>query len=127
VVADTAHHYLLDALALNQWGLRGNWTISPEAAHLNEAGGSVVYRFHARDLHLVLGPGPGGKPVRFRITIDGAAPAASHGSDTDAAGNGVVTGERLYQLLRQPAAVQDRTFEIQFLDPDVQVYAFTFG
>jgi cytochrome c biogenesis protein CcdA/thiol-disulfide isomerase/thioredoxin len=127
VVADTPHRYLLDSLALNQWGLRGNWTIAPEAAHLDEAGGSVVYRFHARDLHLVLGPGAGGKPVHFRVTIDGAAPAASHGSDTDAAGNGVVTGERLYQLLRQPGGVQDRTFEIQFLDPDVRVYAFTFG
>jgi cytochrome c biogenesis protein CcdA/thiol-disulfide isomerase/thioredoxin len=127
VVADTAHRYSLGSLALNQWGLRGNWTIAPEAARLNEPGGSVVFRFHARDLHLVLGPGADGKPVRFRVTIDGAPPAGSHGSDTDAAGNGVVTGQRLYQLLRQQGPVQDRTFEIEFLDPGVQVYAFTFG
>ena len=127
VVADTAHRYSLASLALNQWGLRGNWTIAPEEARLNEPGGSVVYRFHARDLHLVLGPGTQGKPVRFQVTIDGAAPGGGHGSDTDAAGNGLVTGQRLYQLLRQQGPVQDRTFEIKFLDPGVQVYAFTFG
>ena len=127
VVADTAHRYSLNALALNQWGLRGNWTIAPEEARLNEPGGSVVYRFHARDLHLVLGPGVAGKPVRFHVTLDGADPAGNHGSDTDAAGNGVVDGQRLYQLLRQSGPVQDRTFEIQFLDPGVQVYSFTFG
>ena len=127
VVPDTAHRYSLAALGLNQWGLRGNWTIAPEEARLNEPGGSVVYRFHARDLHLVLGPGAAGTSVRFHVTIDGADPAASHGSDTDAAGNGVVTEQRLYQLLRQQGPVQDRTFEIQFLDPGVQVYSFTFG
>ena len=127
VVPDTAHRYALSTLALNQWGLTGNWTIAPEEARLNEPGGSVVYRFHARDLHLVLGPGAGGHSVRFRVTLDGAEPAGSHGSDTDAAGNGVVSGQRLYQLLRQEGPVQDRTFEIRFLDPDVRVYAFTFG
>jgi cytochrome c biogenesis protein CcdA/thiol-disulfide isomerase/thioredoxin len=127
VVPDTAHRYALGDLALNQWGLKGNWTIAPEEARLNEPGGSVVYRFHARDLHLVLGPGAGGHSVRFRVTLDGAEPAGSHGSDTDAAGNGVVSEQRLYQLLRQEGPVQDRTFEIRFLDPDVRVYAFTFG
>jgi cytochrome c biogenesis protein CcdA/thiol-disulfide isomerase/thioredoxin len=127
VVPDTAHRYTLGTLSLNRWGLRGNWTISPEQAHLNEPGGSVVYRFHARDLHLVLGPSAEGRAVRFRVTIDGKAPGADHGTDTDAAGNGVVTGQRLYQLVRQGAAVQDRTFEIEFLDPGVEVYAFTFG
>ncbi len=127
VVPDTAHRYTLGRLALNQWGLTGNWTIAPEEARLNEAGGAVAYRFHARDLHLVLGPGAAGRSVRFRVTLDGAAPAGSHGSDTDAAGNGVVTGQRLYQLLRQQGPVEDRTFEIRFLDPGVQVYSFTFG
>ena len=127
VVADTAHRYSLGPLALNAWGLKGTWTIAPEQARLDEAGGSVVYRFHARDLHLVLGPSASGKPVRFRVTVDGHAPADSHGGDTDAAGNGVVNGQRLYQLLRQSGTVQDRTFEIQFLDPGVEVYAFTFG
>jgi hypothetical protein len=127
VVPDTAQKYTLGALALNQWGLRGNWTIAPEEARLNAPGGSVVYRFHARDLHLVLGPGTAGAQVRFHVTIDGADPAGDHGSDTDAAGNGIVTGQRLYQLLRQQGAVRDRTFEIRFLDPGVRVYSFTFG
>ncbi|MBS0578643.1 MAG: cytochrome c biogenesis protein DipZ [Proteobacteria bacterium] len=127
VVADTAHLYTLGALTLNAWGLKGRWTIAPEQARLEGPGGSVVYRFHARDLHLVLGPSASGKPVRFRVTVDGRAPADSHGSDTDAAGNGVVSEQRLYQLLRQRGTIQDRTFEIQFLDPGVEVYAFTFG
>ncbi|HEY2807347.1 MAG TPA: cytochrome c biogenesis protein DipZ [Steroidobacteraceae bacterium] len=127
VVPDTAHGYTLATLALNQWGLRGNWTIEPEQARLNAPRGSVAYRFHARDLHLVLGPGTSGADVRFHVTIDGAAPAGDHGADTDAAGNGVVTGQRLYQLLRQVGPVRDRTFEIQFMDPDVRVYSFTFG
>ncbi|HEY1492877.1 MAG TPA: redoxin family protein, partial [Steroidobacteraceae bacterium] len=104
VVPDTAQRYTLGALTLNQWGLRGNWTIAPEEARLNEAGGSVVYRFHARDLHLVLGPGAAGARVRFHVTIDGTDPQGDHGSDTDAAGNGVVSGQRLYQLLRQQGA-----------------------
>jgi hypothetical protein len=112
---------------LNEWGLSGDWTIGGEHAALNAKGGSVVYRFHARDLHLVLGPASNGAPVRFRVTIDGAAPGDSHGTDIDAAGNGVVTEQRLYQLIRQNGAIGDRTFEIQFLDPGVQAYAFTFG
>jgi hypothetical protein len=94
---------------------------------LNEKGGSIVYRFHARDLHLVLGPGPEGKPVRFRVTIDGVPPGDGRGTDVDADGQGVVTGQRLYQLIRQTSKVSDHTFEIQFLDPGVQAYAFTFG
>jgi hypothetical protein len=127
VVADTAHGYSVTALQLNQWGLRGNWTIAPEFARLNAPDGSVLYRFHARDLHLVLGPGGDGKPVRFRVTLDGAPPSGSHGSDTNPGGDGQVTGQRLYQLLRQSGPVQDRTVEIHFLDPGVQLYAFTFG
>jgi hypothetical protein len=112
---------------INEWGLTGSWTIGTEHAVLNEKGGSIVYRFHARDLHLVLGPGNKGKPVRFKVTIDGAAPGESRGADTDEQGMGTITGQRLYQLVRQKGAISDRTFEIQFLDPDVQAYAFTFG
>ena len=108
-------------------GLSGNWTITGEHALLNQPDGAIIYRFHARDLHLVLGPGPTGRPVHFRVTIDGAAPEASHRSDCDADGRGVVTGERLYQLVRQRDAITDHTFEIRFLDPGVEAYAFTFG
>jgi hypothetical protein len=93
---------------------------------LNAPGGGIVYRFHARDLHLVLGAGTG-KSIRFRVTIDGHAPDADHGADVDAQGQGVVTGHRLYQLIRQSGAIGDHTFAIQFLDPGVQAYAFTFG
>ncbi len=94
---------------------------------MNEKAGSIVYRFHARDLHLVLGPAADGSPVRFRITIDGAAPGAAHGVDVDPEGQGVVTAQRLYQLVRDPGAIAEHTFEIRFLDPGVQAYAFTFG
>ncbi len=114
-------------LALNQWGLTGDWTVSGEHAALNARDGWITYRFHARDLHLVLGPSEGGKPVRFHILIDGRVPGADHGADVDAAGNGTVTEQRLYQLVRQKGAVADRTFEIQFLDPGVEAFAFTFG
>ncbi|CDG82489.1 cytochrome c biogenesis protein DipZ [Janthinobacterium agaricidamnosum] len=113
--------------ALNQWGLGGSWTVKDEQATLDKPSGSIVYRFHARDLHLVLGPGPNGKPVRFRVSIDGAAPGADHGSDIGADGSGTVTGQRLYQLVRQSGPVKDRTFSIEFLDSGVQAYAFTFG
>lgn len=113
--------------ALNQWGLAGDWKIGDEHATLAKPNGRIVYRFHARDLHLVLGPGSGGKPVRFRVTIDGNAPGASHGTDVAADGTGTVTAQRLYQLVRQDGNVRDRTFSIEFLDPGVQAYAFTFG
>ncbi|GMG89686.1 cytochrome c biogenesis protein DipZ [Cupriavidus metallidurans] len=112
---------------LNEWGLAGNWKVGEEQATLEQASGKIVYRFHARDLHLVLGPAPDGKPVRFRVTIDGKAPGASHGTDVAADGSGTVTGQRLYQLVRQQGDVTDRTFAIEFLDPGVQAYAFTFG
>ena len=124
---DKAHVYTGADLRLNEWSLSGDWTIGDERADLNRAGGAIAYRFHARDLHLVLGPGADGKPVRFKVTIDGAAPGDGHGADTDAGGAGVVTGERLYQLVRQDGAVRDRLFEIEFLDPGVRAYAFTFG
>ena len=115
------------SLTLNQWALQGDWNVGEEDARLANAGGDIRYRFHARDLHLVLAPGDGGKPVRFRVLIDGKAPEGNHGSDIDASGAGVVDGHRLYQLVRQRAGVEEHTFEIRFLDPGVHAYAFTFG
>jgi cytochrome c biogenesis protein CcdA/thiol-disulfide isomerase/thioredoxin len=115
------------ALQPSQWGFTGRWTIGEEMSALQAAGGKVTFRFHARDLHLVLGPGADGKPVRFKVTLDGHSPAADHGMDTDVDGNGTVTNQRLYQLLRVNGPVGDHTFVIQFLDPGVQAYAFTFG
>ena len=126
-IQDKDHVYAAGTPGLNQWGLTGDWTIGEEHAVLGQAGGTIVYRFHARDLHLVLGSAPDGKPIRFRVMIDGKAPGDDHGADIDAAGNGVVQGQRLYQLIRQSGPVADRNFEIQFLDPGVQAYAFTFG
>jgi cytochrome c biogenesis protein CcdA/thiol-disulfide isomerase/thioredoxin len=113
-------------LRLNQWGLNGRWTVAQETSSLDTMGGSITYRFHARDLHLVLGPGRDGKPVRFKVTLDGQPPGASHGTDIDAAGNGTVTTQRLYQLIRATVP-GDHTFVIRFLDPGVQAFAFTFG
>jgi len=127
VVVDKDHTYAAGEPQLNEWSLTGNWTVGPERAQLDEKDGSIVYRFHARDLHLVLGPSAEGSQIRFRVTIDGKAPGDAHGMDTDAEGNGVVTTQRLYQLVRAPGTVADRTFEIRFLDPGVQAYAFTFG
>lgn len=114
-------------LRLNQWSLSGIWTVAGEYAALNQTGGRIIHRFHARDLHLVLGPSPDGKPVRFRVTIDGVAPGSAHGTDIDSEGRGTVTAERLYQLVRQDGPVTERNFEIEFLDPGVRAYAFTFG
>jgi thiol-disulfide isomerase/thioredoxin len=127
IVADESHDYAAAPLELNQWSLKGDWTVSAETAALDKPDGRIIYRFHARDLHLVLGPSPDGKPIRFRVTIDGAAPGADHGTDVDADGRGTVEGQRLYQLIRQRGSIGDRTFEIEFLDPGVQAYAFTFG
>ena len=116
IAADAPQKYTLPAhLTQNQWGLEGKWEVADEHASLTSAPGAIAFRFHARDLHLVLGPSANGKPIRFRVAIDGAAPGANHGMDTDENGNGVVNGYRLYQLIRQQGAVQDRTFEIQFL------------
>jgi cytochrome c biogenesis protein CcdA/thiol-disulfide isomerase/thioredoxin len=126
-VENARHVYALAKPRLNEWALAGDWTVGKEDAMLNEKGGRIVFRFHARDLHLVLGPAEGGAPVRFRVTLDGAAPGDSHGVDIDADGQGTVTGQRLYQLIRQNGPIADRTFEIEFLDPGVQAYAFTFG
>jgi thiol-disulfide isomerase/thioredoxin len=114
-------------LPANHWALSGDWTIEKGLAVLNAAGGRIVYRFHARDLHLVMGSSPGTGPVRFRVRIDGAAPGADHGADVDAEGWGSVGEPRLYQLVRQSGAIADRTFEIEFADPGARAYAFTFG
>jgi cytochrome c biogenesis protein CcdA/thiol-disulfide isomerase/thioredoxin len=122
-----SHVYAVGKLQLNEWGLSGDWTVGEERAVLNKKEGGIVYRFHARDLHLVLGSARRGNPVRFRVTIDGAPPGYSHGADVDADGQGIVTGQRLYQLVRQNGAIADHTFEIRFLDPGAEAYAFTFG
>jgi cytochrome c biogenesis protein CcdA/thiol-disulfide isomerase/thioredoxin len=114
-------------LELNQWGFSGMWTDRAQVASLDAAPGRIVYRFHARDVHLVLGPASEGKPIRFRVRIDGQAPGVNHGVDTDAQGDGRITEHRLYQLIRQKNAIEDRTFEIEFLDPGAQAFAFTFG
>jgi cytochrome c biogenesis protein CcdA/thiol-disulfide isomerase/thioredoxin len=125
---DAPHLYSVpEHLELNQWGFTGTWTDRAQAASLDSAPGRIVYRFHARDVHVVLGPASNGKPVRFRVTIEGQAPGVNHGVDSDAQGSGRITEQRLYQLIRQKNAIEDRTFEIEFLDPGAQVFAFTFG
>jgi cytochrome c biogenesis protein CcdA/thiol-disulfide isomerase/thioredoxin len=128
LVHDAPHSYQLPAsLALNQWALAGSWAVDPEKAVLNAAPGKIEFRFFARDLHLVLGPGADGKPVRFRVQLDGAAPGADHGTDTDADGSGIIREQRLYQLIRQSGEVGQHAFSIEFEDGNVQAYAFTFG
>ncbi len=128
VAKDSPSDYTTPArLNLNQWALSGNWTIGPQMTVLNRAGGKVTFRFHARDLHFVLGPAGGKTPVHFRVTLDGKAPGDMHGMDIDAQGNGIVTTQRLYQLIRQSGAITDRVFTIEFTDPGVQAYSFTFG
>jgi cytochrome c biogenesis protein CcdA/thiol-disulfide isomerase/thioredoxin len=116
-----------DGLKLNQWALNGNWKDEDQLATSVAADAGISFRFHARDLHLVLGPPADAKAVRFRVTIDGHAPGADHGLDTDAEGYGTVTGDRLYQLIRQRGNIQDRTFRVEFLAPGVRAYSFTFG
>jgi cytochrome c biogenesis protein CcdA/thiol-disulfide isomerase/thioredoxin len=123
-VKDAAHTYAAGATDLNDWNLSGDWTVGGQMATANAAGSSISYRFHARDLHLVLGAGD--KPIRFRVTLDGKAPGKDHGTDTDENGLGTITDHRLYQLIRQEKAA-DRTFGIEFLDSGAQAYAFTFG
>ena len=98
-----------------------------KAAHLNEAGGSLAFRFRARDVNLVMGPAHRGQPVRFEVRLDGNPPGAAHGVDVDERGEGVAEDRRMFQLVRQPGAVDERTFEITFLEPGVEAYVFTFG
>jgi thiol-disulfide isomerase/thioredoxin len=114
-------------LRLNDWALSGDWTVKNEAAVLNKPNGVIAYRFHARDLHLVMGPAAPGTSVRFRVLIDGQPPGAAHGIDVDEQGDGAVTEQRLYQLIRQSKPITDRQFEIEFLGPGVEAFAFTFG
>jgi thiol-disulfide isomerase/thioredoxin len=119
-------YHLPDRLGRNHWALAGEWTIGPEKVGLEQAGGSIAYRFHARDAHLVLSLGAR-EPIPFRVLLDGAAPRASHGVDVDEDGNGVLRDGRLYQLLRQDGEVRERTLEITFLEPGAEAYVFTFG
>jgi thiol-disulfide isomerase/thioredoxin len=127
-VLDKRRVYAVPArLRLNQWALSGDWTVQKQATVLNKVNGRIAYRFHARDLHLVMGPAAPGTSVRFRVLIDGQSPGAAHGIDVDDQGNGKVTEQRLYQLIRQPKPIADRLFEIEFLDSGVEAFAFTFG
>ena len=122
------HAYEVPAeLGLNHWALSGDWTMEDQASTLNKAGGQIACRFHARDLHLVMGPAAPGTAVRFHVRIDGQPSVAAHGADVDEEGNGTVAQQRLYQLIRQPGRITDRTFEITFLGPGAQAYSFTFG
>jgi thiol-disulfide isomerase/thioredoxin len=114
-------------LSLNRWDLAGHWTMGREFTTLDSNGGSIRFRFHARDAHLVLGGASDGKPIRFRVMIDGAAPGDNHGVDVDAAGWGAIKEDRLYQLVRQTGEIVDRTVTIEFSRPGVRAYAFTFG
>ena len=125
---DTRHSYAAPArLQLNEWALSGDWTVGEQAAVLNTANGRITYRFHARDLHLVLAPPARGTSVRFRVLLDGQSPGNAHGIDIDDQGSGTVTEPRLYQLIRQPEPIVDRQFEIEFLDSGLEAYVFTFG
>jgi len=128
VVFDKNHDYTpSDRLQMNQWSLAGNWTAQKQKIVLNAGKGRILYRFHARDLHLVMGPAMRGAPVRFRVRIDGQSPGASHSVDIDEKGNGTITEPRMYQLIRQSKPIRDRTFEIEFLDAGVEAFSFTFG
>jgi thiol-disulfide isomerase/thioredoxin len=125
---DVRHGYKApNRLGLNQWALSGEWTMKKGAVALNSANGSIAYRFHARDLHLVMGTATPGGPVQFRVRIDGMPPGAAHGLDVDEQGNGTVGEPRLYQLVRQPGRIADRQFEITFPEAGVEAFAFTFG
>jgi len=125
---DRPHHYTAPAeLKLNNWALSGDWTIGEQSVTANEAAGQIAYRFHARDLNLVMGPAAPGTAMRFQVLIDGQPPGAAHGADLDEQGIGTVAEQRLHQLIRQPGPITDRTFQITFLNAGVQAFSFTFG
>jgi thiol-disulfide isomerase/thioredoxin len=125
---DSRRTYSLPArLSLNHWGFGGSWSVGNESAVVYRAPGKIVFRFHARDLHMVLVPAEVGKPVRFRVELDGSAPAGDHGADSEPDGAGEIREPRLYQLIRQKGPIEDRTFEIEFLDPGARAVVFTFG
>jgi len=122
------HSYVApDRLKLNHWALAGDWTLEKRASVLNQADGRISLRFHARDVHLVMGPPERGTSVPFRVLLDGDTPGSAHGVDIDEDGHGAVAQQRLHQLIRQEGPIDDRTFEITFLAPGVEAYAFTFG
>ena len=114
-------------LTLNSWGLSGNWTVAGPAAVLNERGGRIAFQFHARDVNLVMGPSSRGASIPFRVFLDGEIAKDAHGSDVDPAGSGMVSDQRTYQLIRQPGAIAERLFEVEFLDAGIEAYCFTFG
>jgi thiol-disulfide isomerase/thioredoxin len=116
-----------DSLKLNHWALSGDWTIESGASVLHRADGGIAFRFHARDVHLVMGPGSRGTSVPFRVLVDGEPPGDAHGLDADEQGLGTLVQQRLHQLIRERGSITDRTFEITFLGPGVEAYAFTFG
>jgi thiol-disulfide isomerase/thioredoxin len=126
-VGKTRTYAVPRTLALNQWGLAGDWTVNPGAIVLDRANGRIAFRFHARDVHLVMGPATLGSSVRYRVLLDGQPAGDAHGTDVDAQGGGVVSEQRLYQLVRQAQPIKDRLLEIEFLDPGVEAYVFTFG
>ncbi len=127
-VRDQPHAYASPAhLSLNGWALSGDWTMTADRTHANNAEGQLNYRFHARDLNLVMGPPKAGQRVRFRVLIDGLAPGAAHGVDVDEQGYGTLSEQRMYQLIRQPEPIGDRDFTISFLDPGGEAFCFTFG
>jgi len=114
-------------LQLNHWALSGDWSVQNGSIILNKAQGRIVYRFHARDLHLVMGPTVPGKSIRFRVLLDGKTPPTAHGIDVDEQGHGIITYQRMYQLIRQVKPVTEHVFEIEFLDEGAEAFAFTFG
>jgi thiol-disulfide isomerase/thioredoxin len=124
---DEAHAYTVPHLLLNHWGLAGNWTVKETPAVLNEPNGKIVYRFHARDVNLIMGVPPGSKPVRFTVKIDGKTPGDAHGTDVDAQGTGTTSRQRTYQLVREQSRITDREVEVQFAEPGVEAFCFTFG
>jgi thiol-disulfide isomerase/thioredoxin len=125
---DEARNYFVpDPLRLNRWALSGDWTIERGSSVLNAADGGISFRFHARDVHLVMGPQSPGMSVAFRVLLDGKPPGDSRGLDVDEQGQGTLVRQRLYQLIRVAEPIEDRTFEINFLDPGAEAFAFTFG
>ena len=128
IVQDAGHVYTAPPVTvLNSWAYGGSWNVTREYGESTAGHATITFRFHARDLHLVLGPAVGGKSVKFSVTVDGRAPGTDAGADVDATGSGVVKEHRLYQLVRQHGAVRDRTFTVTFETPGVRAYAFTFG
>jgi thiol-disulfide isomerase/thioredoxin len=128
IVRGEPHRYAIPSgMALNRWALSGTWTIGPDRSVAGAAGGKVAYRFHARDLNLVMAPETRGNAIRFRVLLDGKPPGSGHGADVDQDGIGTLRDQRMYQLIRQPAPIKDRFFEIEFLDPGAAVFSFTFG